>query len=58
MTTAALIIPQLLLWWWIPETPRWLITKHKWKPFSKIARQALRLNRDEKSSLKENNTMP
>ena len=47
MTTAALIIPQLLLWWWIPETPRWLITKHKWKPFSKIARQALRLNRDE-----------
>ena len=43
--TSALILPQLLLWWAIPESPRWLITKKKLKPLEKVLRNMEKMNK-------------
>lgn len=39
------MIPQLLLFWITPESPRWLIAKKKWKPLSKLMKNCLKLNK-------------
>eukprot|EP00094_Tigriopus_californicus_P009269 TCALIF_08937-PA protein Name:"Similar to Orct Organic cation transporter protein (Drosophila melanogaster)" AED:0.07 eAED:0.07 QI:0/0.6/0.33/0.83/1/1/6/6/587 len=43
--TAALILPQLLLWFVIPESPRWLLAEGKTKKLPKILNIAQKLNR-------------
>ncbi len=34
----------MLLWWFTPESPRWLINQHKWRPLDKILVQIKRWN--------------
>ena len=56
MVTSLLIIPQFFVYWClIPESPRWLISKQKWKSFRKILDRGLKINR---SHLPQNVLIP
>ena len=44
--TSSLIIPQFFVYWClIPESPRWLITKQKWKSARKVLGRGFKINR-------------
>ena len=43
--TTAFILPQVALWWLVPESPRWLITEKKWTKLRKVLKTAERLNK-------------
>ena len=54
--TSLLIIPQFFVYWFvIPESPRWLISKQKWKSFRKVLDKGLKMNR---SRLPQNVLIP
>ena len=56
LVTSLLIIPQFFVYWLvIPESPRWLISKHKWKSFRKVIDKGLKMNR---SRLPQNVLIP
>eukprot|EP00095_Tigriopus_kingsejongensis_P008577 snap_masked-scaffold167_size293163-processed-gene-1.4 protein:Tk08577 transcript:snap_masked-scaffold167_size293163-processed-gene-1.4-mRNA-1 annotation:"hypothetical protein DAPPUDRAFT_64502" len=42
--TSAMIMPQLLLWWVIPESPRWLLAERKFEKLPRILKMAQKLN--------------
>ena len=46
MITSLVIVPQFFIYWClIPESPRWLISKQKWKCFRKVLETGLKINR-------------
>ena len=56
LVTSLLIIPQFFVYWClIPESPRWLISKQKWKSFRKVLDRGLKVNR---SKLPQNVLIP
>ena len=43
--TSLIIIPQFFVYWWvIPESPRWLISKQKWRSVRKVLGRGLKIN--------------
>ena len=44
-TTTALILPQILLWFLIPESPRWLVSKGRWQDLQNLIETCRRVNR-------------
>ena len=45
LATSLIIIPQVFLYWClIPESPRWLISKHKWKSLKKVLETGCKIN--------------
>ena len=56
LVTSLLIIPQFFVYWFvIPESPRWLISKHKWKSFRKVINKGFKMNQ---SRLPQNVLIP
>ena len=51
--TSLIIIPQFFVYWWvIPESPRWLISKQKWRSVRKVLGAGLKINQTHNYQLK------
>lgn len=42
--TAGLIVPQIFLWHFVPESPRWLVIKQRWEDFQATIVKGFHLN--------------